>query len=636
MIQFMTLAHACAQAYWRQEINPQGQPPTNYKIRPYFIKDPRDFMQNQSEFQAVTTGTTYEQGLSFYNNGDIVIRFGERNEREFDRKTGNVHPTCGDIRIQTTSISSQGQGAGGPAQIQEYYFELIKQLWFSDTEARSLGQDYANHVSTVITGGGTGADLTAPAGQRKQALIDRYQGELDSEVTDAWEQYRQNTIDRRFTQQILERGWGGAGIWYNAIAQINGGFIGAVNNTPTVGPKGLPAIMVEVRNRKSEQDTAATGTDIYCPKLSEKAQTPGLKDDNFKVGQTLCGLIEYWNKDDPNQASNERTPSGNAFTDAMQLIFGVQGLFEIRNENAAVHPMAQLSGLGKGLVDSAVINIGGSTIFAFGGGVASALGSQRTQSGIEIAISAINSIAFLGLTAGVILYYILPFMPFIYFFFALGSWLKTIFEAMVGVPLWALAHLRLDGEGLPGDAGINGYYLIFEIFVRPILTVFGLIAAMVIFTAQIRTLNFIWDLVTDNVSGFQGDPTSDYGGQIFDRGIIDKFFFTIIYTVICYMLATASFKLIDKIPDNILRWMGGSVSAFSDGEQDQIDQINRYAAFSGISVGREAITGIQQGARGLGQGVGGLLNQVQTIGRSGGPAPGTGGGGPAPGGGGAG
>src|SRR5690606_38503262 len=99
---------------------------------------------------------------------------------------------------------------------------------------------------------------------------------------------------------------------------------------------------------------------------------------------------------------------------------------------------------------------------------------------------------------------------------------------------------------------------------------------------------------------------------------IDKFFFTIIYAIIVYMLATASFKLIDKIPDNILRWMGSPVSSFSDTEQDNIDQINRYAAFGGISVGQQAIAGVREGARDLGGAAGGLLGSIKNLGRSGG------------------
>ena len=111
----------------------------------------------------------------------------------------------------------------------------------------------------------------------------------------------------------------------------------------------------------------------------------------------------------------------------------------------------------------------------------------------------ILSTAFVGLTAGLVLYYIVPFLPFIYFFFAVATWVKSIFEAMVGVPLWALAHLRIDGEGLPGNSAANGYFLILEIFLRPILTIFGLIAATLIFTAQVRVLHFLWQIVTENL-----------------------------------------------------------------------------------------------------------------------------------------
>ena len=96
-------------------------------------------------------------------------------------------------------------------------------------------------------------------------------------------------------------------------------------------------------------------------------------------------------------------------------------------------------------------------------------------------------------------------MPFLFFFFAVGTWVKTIFEAMVGVPLWALAHIKIDGEGLPGDAAGSGYFMILEILLRPIMVIFGLIAAMIIFVTQVRILHLIWDLVVDGV-GAGSDP----------------------------------------------------------------------------------------------------------------------------------
>ena len=70
------------------------------------------------------------------------------------------------------------------------------------------------------------------------------------------------------------------------------------------------------------------------------------------------------------------------------------------------------------------------------------------------------------------------------------------------------------------------------------------------------------------------------------------------------MMATSAFKLIDKIPDTILRWMGGSVSSFSDINQDPTENLTRYAAISGLSVGRQAVEGTTQLGQTLGGGLG--------------------------------
>jgi conjugal transfer/type IV secretion protein DotA/TraY len=239
---------------------------------------------------------------------------------------------------------------------------------------------------------------------------------------------------------------------------------------------------------------------------------------------------------------------------------------------------------------------------------------------LSTATSILSSISFLTLTAGVVLYYILPFLPFLYFFFAVGTWVMSIFEAMVGVPLWALAHLRIDGEGLPGDAASGGYFLIFEIFLRPILSVFGLIAALIIFTAQVRVLNVIWDVVLGNLTGSGTSLFMLTGAVQEPRNELDTFFYTLLYIAIIYMMATASFKLIDKIPDNILRFMGTGTSTFSDINQDPTEGLTKYVGQGGITFGRE-ITGA---ATDVGKGVGGAFANLFKSGPKS-PSAGTGG-----------
>jgi conjugal transfer/type IV secretion protein DotA/TraY len=300
-------------------------------------------------------------------------------------------------------------------------------------------------------------------------------------------------------------------------------------------------------------------------------------------------------------------PSGNIFVDAVSAVFGLDGLMSLADPaNQNIHPLALLSAVGKSLIDSAIMNMGASLTSGIGGGLAAIMQHQMAGKLAMAASSFFASIAQIGLMAGFILYYVLPFLPFIHFFFAVGGWVKAIFEAMVGVPLWALAHLRIDGNGLPGDAALAGYFMIFEIFLRPILCIFGLIAAITIYAAQVRVLNEIWQLVTSNLTGFDrgmavsGAPVgAGLTGSIeFLRSKADQFFFTIIYAIIVYMLGISSFKLITQIPDKIMRWIGQNIDAFVDQSGDPTENMMSYVSMGAGQV-RGAIGGaMKQGAQG--------------------------------------
>jgi conjugal transfer/type IV secretion protein DotA/TraY len=229
--------------------------------------------------------------------------------------------------------------------------------------------------------------------------------------------------------------------------------------------------------------------------------------------------------------------------------------------------------------------------FSFSGGMLSAL-EGFTAAGISQAGSTwYSTFATIGLSIGFTLYYVLPFMPFLYFYFAVGAWIKTVFEAMVGVPLWAMAHLKIDGVGLPGgEQALNGYFLIFEIFVRPILTVFGMLASISIFSALVRTLNGIWPMVTENVTGYDCANCATVGAAniINKHGVADEFFYTVMYTIIVYLTATSCFKLIDQVPESIMRWMGSGVSSFADQTAPPGEQLASYASAGAMQAGNAA------------------------------------------------
>ena len=188
------------------------------------------------------------------------------------------------------------------------------------------------------------------------------------------------------------------------------------------------------------------------PKLNIEEGVIGLEH-----AATLSTVYDWWGGDTLNLTVEHLKSSANPLFDVMNFFMGTSGIINMRGANRHMHPLAQLVAVGKGLVDGAVQNIALSTGAAFMGGILGAF-NESAGKGAEALSKMIISMAFLGLMAGFTLFYVLPFLPFVYFFFAVGTWVKTIFEAMVGTPLWALAHLRIDGEGLPGDAASNGYF----------------------------------------------------------------------------------------------------------------------------------------------------------------------------------
>ncbi|MAF97894.1 MAG: hypothetical protein CMH26_04590 [Micavibrio sp.] len=617
-------------------------------VKAYLVKSPESWMTNTDEGLLVDANVSYQDALEFYEYGDIVIRFGTMEEGASGPAADTINKRCGEIRIPISDARDASDNTGlyndvpflGTVAVQHYYFNLVRDMWadsnlsedFIDFAGRfTLLQDqndmYGEYdACSMGCAGNFGAHPWLPSGgcgssqpgvdcntQQigvlwRQEMINEYQTILNADLLSIWAEYsKQFSMDA----ELMRRGWGGAGIWFNQISNINGAWISSILGTPTLVE--FPEVMEAVKTIRQKNTKDLNVLDMYNPrgdgKVSKDVTSMLLNlgiQEPVSTATTLHSLFMYWNKDQKSQASEGSVISSSEVENFINGLFGTFGLVSMSKENAQTHPLSQLTALGKGIVDASIRNIGISMGLSTLGAAIENPGASQFTSNIA---GVFNSIAYLGLSAGIVLYYVVPLLPFIYFFFAVASWVKTIFEAMVGVPLWALAHLRLDGDGLPGDSASGGYFLIFEIFLRPILTVFGLLAAMLIFTAQVRILNLIWTLVLENLGGFTQDSYGVGAGDLdYKSPVVDQFFYTVLYAIVVYMMATAAFKLIDKIPDNILRWAGEGVSSFGDINQDSVDQLARYASMGGMTMGREAATGVQQ----LGAGVGGGLGQQLT------------------------
>lgn len=537
LIEFMFVAQTCKFAYELSTEN-ETDPTKRYGIRPYVI------LENDAFAPLGTAPATDLNGiLANNNNKNVTIRFGHQNGDWFPEYASYVNPLCGEIEIILQDIEEPGAYYVQNA----YIFDLILGLWNdvpNETYARSLARNRLTMVS------GRDPTLDKPTPDFIQDTFTFFNDMAEDIVEDG---VLEEVTNGNWIEDFTKYGWGGAAIWYNKIAQFNGSLISSVYNLPVA--KRYPVIMEKVLEAKKAQNNNFPGRERFNPVLaggikifttSKEAQFSEL----FYEAQT------FWI-----QTQDKNT--GNFWKDAVNMLLGFEGLINMR-DNEDIHPLAQLVGIGRGLIESAVQNFGYMTASAVGGLVGGPVGMIASN-----ARSFFSSIAMIGMSLGFVLFYVLPFLPFLYFFIALTNWVKTIFEAMVGLPLWALSHIRIDGDGLPGPAGMNGYYLIFEIFVNPILIVFGMLAGITIFSAQVVVLNEIWGLVVTNVTGYDPatiNPTDEdkMNSIRYLRGAFDKFFYTCMYAVFVYMMGLASFKLVDAIPDRILRWMGASVKSFNE------------------------------------------------------------------------
>lgn len=678
LMYFASVYHACREIYWMWSPKNFADPGAGGTcIAPYVIINgqARQFVvDNNAGSCASATGAgggsySYDQAKQDFGKSDIAIVLGEYDATEHKNYAGNVRPYCGEITLSLNNDnpaiwSSGGGGGGAPATpegvrgIEAMYYKTLQSLLLSNDNGSkpfaAFGERVAHakvpaevghdtcHRSGDLQDGSTCQNSWKPPATAFQNTYNNIATSLQAEAMTQYNNYR-NNLDLKISDEIKKRGWGGAGIWYNHIADVNGTFTAAIYAAPTI--RKFPEVMEFVKQKRLESDRNTAYCQMFEPNLGGQAGMVRFQRTNEdKIAEILNETFTYFNCEAPNQPSGAgaavsgggggavsatlrtgattRGRTSNVFIDVVSLIFGLNGLFDVRESSMPdpvsgqpkVHPLAQLSTIGKSLLENSIRSMGMAIGSAFGGGMLQVL-SSSLGSALQSASGMFVGIATIGLTAGFLLYYILPFLPFIYFFFAVGSWVKSIFEAMVGVPLWALAHLRIDGDGFSGQAAKGGYFLILEIFLRPIVTLLGLIGGMAVFGAMAVALNLLFDLVVVNITGSTPDPSTS-GLTVTDieslrRGIIDQFFFTIMYAILLYMMATASFKMIDTIPRGFMRWIGSNVSVFRDEKGDPTGHLTSYAAVGGAQISGQIMGGITQGATAAGQGLGAAGRMAQ-------------------------
>lgn len=193
--------------------------------------------------------------------------------------------------------------------------------------------------------------------------------------------------------------------------------------------------------------------------------------------------------------------------------------------------------------------------------------------------------------------YYLPFLPYMVFTFGTIAWLMAVIEAMVAAPIVALGVTHPEGEGILGK-GEAAVMILMNIFLRPSMMIIGYIAAIALCYVSVWIIN----------AGFSNVLKFIQNEDIYTTwaGIYAFFFGIVIYTTMYLTVAEKSFTLIYKLPDEVLRWIGGhaeqtgqQAAGWTEPVKQKSDEAAKSTLDAQAQVGKK-ITGMAVEAAGAG------------------------------------
>ncbi|MDE1901949.1 MAG: DotA/TraY family protein [Alphaproteobacteria bacterium] len=244
-------------------------------------------------------------------------------------------------------------------------------------------------------------------------------------------------------------------------------------------------------------------------------------------------------------------------------------------------PLMQMAQFGHNSIGAAISYfdwgiwmMGGSSLLSF----ASFLPGVGVVAKIGTAVAtALFFIGVLFFTMGIIVAFIIPLLPFMHFFFNSITWMTCVAEAIIGVPLMALAHLNPEGEGIAGQAK-NAYQMIFSVLLRPVMMVFGLIVGLLIMYVAAGLLNALYAYAV------AGAGTGNLKGA---HAAISRIMFTVFYVAMLYSIANHAFRMIARLPNQAMQWMAGvGLSGETMGEPSHI---NAWVGAAGAYFGDRSV-----------------------------------------------
>lgn len=362
-----------------------------------------------------------------------------------------------------------------------------------------------------------------------------------SQVTKSGQSAYENSINKESVSAIADKGWMWAGVYQERNVQAYTLVAQAMSDMPvSKGPSVSDSVIV---NSPPAMAMAYGGAMMPMPTSTTLA---GFNSINYYMTMTDSAVSHIKGVSDPVLTSKMKEKIDGEKTANLIVKYLSDKFNPIPSNIAEINPMA----------GSRIVGINGITIVWGAYILAASVMSVGSFLGVGAAVAALPvliPLLFTILSLSCALAFYIPFMPMITWYFAVIGWIVLIFEAILAVNLFAMAHMLPDGDGLVAG-NKHGYMFFISLLLRPLLLLAGLMASLTVMRIGFLFVNVTWPYVSDFSAGA--------GGIVSVMAKISSLF---IYTNILLAMVKIANNLQTQVPDQVMAWIGGNKSSLLGG-----------------------------------------------------------------------
>lgn len=472
---------------------------------------------------------------------------------------------------------------------------------FTDNDVTNGNPDDTNAGKNAITGlywqYGLSQSATVGSSDFIKINVNQYISGIVGAVITQIQQMAQNPSSNlpEQLQDARTNGWIFAGAYYYYIAQLNNSNLKDAN----------PNFAVAAPNGTDPLSDSLNPVHIY--------RNNYIAADHLLTYLTQLGLAGTFGATAPPALSSL---SGSAFSGESNILDSFIGTVSGSGPGAGLdtNALSKLQSLGEGLLLTVEILfsvllitffvlaiLGNIDVFVLGTGADDPAGPALATISLLLVPLLLG---FMGVftAIGATLAVYTPLIPYIIFVFGVISWFILVIEAMVAAPLVALGILSPEAQHDILGKGEPALMLVFSIFLRPGLMIFGMMASMLLAAVAVTMVNASFSVVMSSITAYQlGASGAGQAGQKGGGGvdILELIFFMVAYVSLIVAVLNKCFALIHMVPDRVLRWIhGGHAEETGGAPLDQVGGAVQQAggqaaaaAGAGPSTAGGAVTG---------------------------------------------